>query len=148
MLKGVVKLTPLTLKQDTHKTITIRMISHIKDILDETNPFNSAFFTCLTTIFYTAAWVGKFTTQRLDTFNPTEHITWGGVHDDTNCTILHTKVFMLPHTKSSPKGEEVHWVRQDGPTDPLDTFNRHIIINNPPLTALILLIGCQKATDQ
>ena len=70
----------------------------------QADPFDLAFFTCLTTIFYTVAWVGQFTIQRLDSFNPEEHITWNGMQDDTDHNSLHTKVFSLPHTKSSPSG--------------------------------------------
>ncbi|KAN0084274.1 hypothetical protein V8E55_007778 [Tylopilus felleus] len=111
------------------------MISLIKDKLDQTNSLDTAFFACLTTIFYLAARVGEFTLQRLDTFNPTEHITRGDARDDIDRNGLHTKVFTLPRTKSSPTGEEVHWARQDGSTDPLDAFDRHIAINDPPSTA-------------
>lgn len=139
MLKGVAKLAPPALKQDKRKPVTIQMISLIKDKLDQTNSLDTAFFACLTTIFYSAARVGKFTLQRLDAFKPTEHITHGDVRNDIDRNGLHTKVFALPHTKSSPIGEEVHWVRQDGSMDPLDAFDRHIAINDPPSTAPCLL---------
>jgi hypothetical protein len=133
MLKGVAKLAPPAVKQDKRKPVTIQMMSLIKDRLDQSNPFDAAFFTCLTTTFYTAARVGEFTLQRLDAFNPVEHITRGGIHDDTDRNGLHTKVFALLRTKSSHAGEEVQWARQDGSTDPLDAFNKHIEINNPPI---------------
>jgi hypothetical protein len=107
MLKGVAKLTPPTVKQDKHKPVTIQMMSLIKDKLDQSNPFDAAFFTCLTTTFYTTARVGKFTLQRLDVFNPVEHITCGGIYDDTDHNGLNIKVFALPHMKSSHAGEEV-----------------------------------------
>ena len=108
------------------------MMSLIKEKLDPSAPLNIAFFACLTTIFYTAAQVGEFTLQCLDAFNPSEHISHGSVRDDTDHNGLHTKVFALPCMKSSPSSEEVHWARQDGPTDPLEAFNRHIQINDPP----------------
>jgi integrase len=133
MLKGIAKLAPPAVKQDKRKPVTIQMMSLIKDRFDQSNPFDAAFFACLTTTFYTAARVGEFTLQRLDTFNAAEHITRGGVHDDTDRNGLHTKVFALPRTKSSHAGEEVQWARQDGSTDPLDAFNKHIEINNPPV---------------
>ena len=132
MLKGAAKLSPPTTKQDKHKPVTTQMMSLIKDKLNQIDPFDAVFFTCLTTTFYTAAQVGKFTLQRLNAFNPAEHITHGSVHDDTDHNGLHTKVFTLPHTKSSRSGKEVQWARQEGPTDPLEAFNRHIKINNPP----------------
>ncbi|KAN0091428.1 hypothetical protein V8E55_004994 [Tylopilus felleus] len=139
MLKGIAKLTPPALKQDKRKPITIRIISLIKDKLDQTNSLDAAFFACLTTIFYSAAQVSKFTPQRLDAFNPTEHITHGNARNDIDRNDLHTKVFALPRTKSSPTGKEVHWARQDGSMDPLDAFDRHIAINDPPSTTPYLL---------
>ena len=108
------------------------MMLLIKEKLNPSAPLNITFFACLTTIFYTTARVGKFTLQRLDTFNSSEHILRGSVCNDTDCNGLHTKVFTLPCTKSSPSGEEVHWARQDSPTDLLEAFNRHIQINDPP----------------
>jgi hypothetical protein len=38
----------------------------------------------------------------------------------------------IPHTKSSPAGEEVSWAKQDGVTDPHQALDSHIRINNPP----------------
>ena len=148
MLKGAAKLTPLAVKQDKHKPITTQMMSLIKAKLDQTDPFNAAFFACLTTIFYTAARVGEFTVQRLDTFKPLEHITCKGICDDTDCNGLHTRVFALPCTKVSPTGEEVNWAKQDGPTDPLDTFDKHIKINDPPSTVPCLLTRQRKVIGQ
>ena len=136
MLKGAAKLAPLAVKQDQHKPITIQMMTLIKAKLNQTDPFNLAFFTCLTTIFYMAAQVREFTIQRLDSFNPTEHITHNGVRDDTDRNGLHTKVFTLPCTTSSPAGEEVHWARQDGPTDLSDALDKHLLANNPPTNGL------------
>ena len=128
------------------------MLSLIKDKLDQTSPFDVAFFTCFTTIFYTAVWVGKVTLLRLDAFNPTEHITCGSVRDDIDCNGLHTKVFPLPCTKSSPTGEEMHWAKQVEPTDPSDALDRHIEINDPPangpLFAYKTAKGYQPMTQQ
>ena len=55
MLKGAAKLTPLAIKQDQCKPVTIQMMTLIKAKLNQTDPFNLAFFACLTTIFYMAA---------------------------------------------------------------------------------------------
>ena len=118
MLKGAAKLTSLAVKQDKCKPVTMQMMSLIKAELDQTDPFNTAFFACLTTIFYTAAHVGKFTVQRLDAFKPLKHITHRGVCDDTDRNGLHTRVFALPCTKVSPTGEEVNWAKQDRPMTP------------------------------
>ena len=92
MLKGAAKLAPPAIKQDQCKPITVQMMTLIKAKLNQADPFDLAFFTCLTTIFYTAAQVGEFMIQRLDSFNPMEHITRNGVQDDTDRNSLHTKV--------------------------------------------------------
>ena len=127
-------------------------MSLIKDKLNQINPFNAAFFTCPTTTFYTAARVGEFTLQRLDAFNPAEHITHGGIRDDTDHNGLHTKVFALLCAKSNHSGKKVQWARQEGPTDPLEAFNKHIEINNPPadgpLFAYRTMKGYQPITWQ
>ena len=54
MLKGVARLAPPAVKQDKRKPVMIQMMSLIRDKLDQSNPFNAAFFACLTTTFYTA----------------------------------------------------------------------------------------------
>ena len=132
MLKGAAKLAPPAVKQDKCRPVTTQMMVLIKDKLDLTAPFDIAFFTCLMTVFYSAAQVGEFTVPRLDSFNPTEHITCRGACDDTDRNGLYTKVFTLPRMKSSSTGEEVHWAKQDRPTDPLDAFNKHLLANDPP----------------
>jgi len=97
--------------------------------------FDTAFFACLTTIFYSATRVGKFTLRQLNAFNPVEHITLTHVRDDTDRNGFHTKVFSLLWTKSSQNGEEVNWARQNGPTDPLAAFNNHLKVNSPPINS-------------
>ena len=49
--------------QDKRKPVTTQTMSLIKDKLNQIDPFDAAFFTCLTTTFYTAARVGEFTLQ-------------------------------------------------------------------------------------
>ena len=146
MLKGAAKLAPLAVKQDQCKPVTVQMMTLIKASLNQADPFDLAFFTCLMTISYMVARVGEFTIQRLDLFNPTEHITQDGMHDDTNHNGLHTKVFSLPCTKSSPSGEEVHWSRQDGPMDPSDAPDKHLSINNPPANSPLSLTKQSQVT--
>jgi len=131
MLKGAAKLAPPTTKQDRWQPITTEIVAAIGRTLTLTEPFDAAFFTCLTTVFYSAVRVGKFTLQRLNTFNPVEHITLARVQDDTDRNGFCTKVFSLPQTKSGQNGEEVNWAQQSGPTDPLAAFNNHLEVNSP-----------------
>lgn len=74
MLKGTTKLAPSTAKQDKRQPVTTAMICAIKEKLTPEDPLDTAFFACLTTLFYSAAHVGEFTLKRLNVFNPVEHI--------------------------------------------------------------------------
>lgn len=132
MLKGAAKLAPPTARQDRRRLVTMEIIMVIKGTLTLNEPFNAAFFACLTTIFYSTARVGEFTLRQLNAFDLAEHITPMHVRDDTDRNGFHTKVFSLPRTKSSQNGEEVNWAQQSGPTDPLATFNNHLEVNSPP----------------
>ncbi|KAG6332277.1 hypothetical protein ID866_6812 [Astraeus odoratus] len=132
MLKGATRLAPPSAKQDLHSPVTTEVIKAIKSQLQDDDPFNTAFFTCLTTTFYSAVRVGEFMIKWLNAFNPLEHISPSGVWDDLDRNGLHTKVFMLPHMKLNPRGEEVHWAKQNGPTDPLEALTQHLTLKNPP----------------
>jgi len=133
MLKGATKLAPPNTKQDRWQPVTVEIIAAIGRTLTLNEPFDAAFFACLTIVFYSAARVGEFTLRRLTAFNPAEHITLAHVRDDTDRNGFHTKVFALPRTKSSQNGEEVNWARQSGPTDPLTAFENHLKVNSPPI---------------
>jgi len=132
MLKGVTKLAPPNTKQDW-QPVTVEIIAAIRRTLTLNEPFDAAFFACLTTVFYSAVRVGEFTLRWLTAFNSAEHITPAHVRDDTDRNGFHTKVFALPRTKSSQNGEEVNWARQSGPTDPLTAFENHLKVNSPPI---------------
>ncbi|KIO08849.1 hypothetical protein M404DRAFT_133098, partial [Pisolithus tinctorius Marx 270] len=132
MLKGAAKIAPLASKQNLCRPITVQMICDLHKHMQELDPLDVAVFTCLTTIFYTATRVGEFTMKRLDAFDPTLHITPNGVHEDTDRNSLKTTVFLLPSMKANPRGEEVNWAKQSGPSDPQKALLQHIQINNPP----------------
>ncbi|KAI6145830.1 hypothetical protein BKA82DRAFT_145085 [Pisolithus tinctorius] len=134
MLKGAAKIAPPSSKQNLHKPITVQMICDFHKQLQATDPLDTAVFACLTTIFYAASRVGEFTTKQIDAFDPTQHITPNGVHEDIDCNGLSTTVFFLPSTKANSKGEEVNWAKQSGPSDPHDTLLRHLQMNEALFT--------------
>ncbi|KAG6330189.1 hypothetical protein ID866_8896 [Astraeus odoratus] len=134
MLKGAAKLAPWSAKQDLREPITREMIEAIGTQLQREDPLDIAFFACLTTVFYLAACIGEFTLKKLDAFNPQFHITPAQVCNDTDHNRYHTKVFALPSTKASPKGEEVNWAKQNSPSDPSEAFRWHVQLNNLPTT--------------
>ena len=71
--------------------------------------------------------------KRLDSFNPTKHVTPANIREERDRSGLHVTVLHLPCTKASPGGEDVTWARQHGPTDPYQALENHMHINKPPV---------------
>ncbi|KAG6327913.1 hypothetical protein ID866_11176 [Astraeus odoratus] len=134
MLKGAVKLAPPSVKQILREPITKEMIEVIRTCLQKGDPLDTAFFTCLTMVFYSTACIGEFTLKKLNAFNPQLHIMPAQVCNNTDHNGFHTKVFALPSTKANPKGKEVNWAKQNGTSDPSEAFEQHMQLNNPPIT--------------
>ncbi|KAG6327444.1 hypothetical protein ID866_11645 [Astraeus odoratus] len=132
MLKGATRFAPPSAKQDLQKPVTAEIIANIKQHLTN-KPLDITVYTCLTSIFYTAARVGEFTTCQCNHFDPAENITPAGVRTETDCNSFQMTVFTLPCTKVSATGEEVQWVRQNRPTDPQTALTTHMATNNPLL---------------
>jgi len=120
------------MKQDLWQPVTIEIIAAIHSHLTNT-PLDTAFYACLTILFYTAARVGEFIIHHHNSFNPAENITPAGVRVETDWNNLKTMVFSLPCTKSSLSGEEVQWAMQNGPMNPQAVLNAHMAVNNPPI---------------
>ncbi|THH04880.1 hypothetical protein EW146_g10052, partial [Bondarzewia mesenterica] len=100
--------------------------------LDLNVPQDAAIFACLTTTFYAAACLGKFTVQRLNAFDPTTHVKPSDVRVEHDRNHLQTTIFFIPRTKSARSGEDVSWVRQDDPSDPEAAYRHHLDLNCPP----------------
>ncbi|KAG6327763.1 hypothetical protein ID866_11326 [Astraeus odoratus] len=132
MLKGAAKLAPPSSKQDLRQPVTVEIIARIKSQISD-QPLDIAFFACLTMLFYSVARVGEFTTRRRDHFDPVENISLAGVRTESDRNGFVTTVFTLPRTKASTTGEEVQWVKQEGPTDPHDALQAHLASNDPPM---------------
>ncbi|TFK31305.1 hypothetical protein BDQ12DRAFT_671970 [Crucibulum laeve] len=73
LLQAVDKATPATSKHKKQQPYTIAFITAIQSKLDLNLPLHTAVYACLTTTFWAAARVGKFTVPRLDAFNPQHH---------------------------------------------------------------------------
>ena len=123
---------PPSTKQDLRQPVTVEIITTICSRITDT-PWDRAFYTCLTTLFYTAARVGEFTIRRHDSFDPAQNITPANVRVEVDRNNLKTTVFSLPRTKTSLTGEEVQWAVQAGPTDPQAALDAHMTTNNPPV---------------
>ncbi|KAG2052170.1 hypothetical protein BDR06DRAFT_990232 [Suillus hirtellus] len=132
MLKAAVSLTPASTKRDKREPYTIDLIIAIREKLNLEDPLDASVFACLTTTFYATARVGEFTVPRLNAFDPTAHISLENVTDMRDRQNLATKNFHLPRTKSAPQGEDVHWAKQAGLSDPEEAFLNHLRINEPP----------------
>jgi hypothetical protein len=133
LFKAAISLTPPTSKKAKRDPYTITLITAIKEQLSLNDPLDAAVFACLTTIFFTCARVGEFTTHRLDAFDPAIHVKPSDIQDARDRQGLKMTNFHLPRTKTSINGEDVSWARQDGPSDPEEALQNHLRINDPPL---------------
>jgi len=119
-------------KKPKCKPLTITTITAIAGRLDLSQPLNSAVYACLTTTFYSAAQLGEFTIPSLKAFDPSQHVKLSDIRRDQDQHGHQVIVFHLPHTKSSPLGEDVYWSYQHGPSDPQAALHNHLTINYPP----------------
>ncbi len=131
MLHAAEKLTPAHLKWKKRRIYTPDFIEAVKGHLDLSTPLDVAVFACLTTCFYAAAPLGEFTVPCLDAFNPALHVTPKNLNKDQDRQGNELIILHLPHTKVRIEGEDVHWAKQNGATDPVAALDNHRLINNP-----------------
>ena len=148
LLKGAERLTPESSKWKKRQPYTPKFMSIICQHLNLDDPFNAASFTCLTTCFYTAVWVGKLTILQLNTFNIAHHITLIDHCIENNQYGTKVPVLHIPRTKTAPiKGEDIFWSRQHSPTDPHVALENHRHINVGYIK-LALLFHSIASSDQ
>jgi hypothetical protein len=132
LLKAAISVTPPSSKRKKRLPYTMAFITAILSQLILTDPLDAAVASCLTTIFYTAARTGEFTVRTLTSFNPVIHVKPSDITVVTDRNGLKMTNFHIPRTKASLEGEDVHWARQNGPTDPESAWNNHLLVNSPP----------------
>lgn len=132
LLKASDNLTPPASRRAPREPFTVRMLEEIRQNLDLDAPFDIAVFACLTTTFYSCARLGEFTVPSRESFNLALHVKLDNVSIEEDREGRQTHTFALPSTKTSARGERVYWSRQDGASDPLSAFQRHLQINQPP----------------
>ena len=108
-------------------------MTRLKGQLNLQDPLDTVTFTCLTTCFYAAGRVGKFTVTRLDGFYPAKHTTPANPRQEKDRNGLQVTVLHLPFSKASPESEDVSWAQQNGLTDPYEGLENHMLVNQPPL---------------
>ncbi|KIK77932.1 hypothetical protein PAXRUDRAFT_17174 [Paxillus rubicundulus Ve08.2h10] len=111
---------------------TIDIITLIRVHLDLNTLLHAAIYACLTTTFFATARVSKFTLATLSSFDPKLHIHWADISIIHNCQGLEVHNLHLPHTRSSPLGEDVNWAKQHGQSNPYTALMNHFKINGPP----------------
>jgi hypothetical protein len=131
-LTGAANLAPPSSKRPKRAPFTVSLIEQILNKLNHSDPLDAAVAACLTTTFYTVARTGEFTVPSLNKFNPIVHIKRSDIRIGEDRHGMRVKVFVIPHTKCSPNGEDVYWAPQQGPSDPDAALRNHFEINNPP----------------
>src|SRR6266849_10715085 len=139
LLKGARKSTPKALKIPKRLPLLVSDIVSVRAHLDLKQPLDAAIYACLTTTFFTAAWLGEFTVRNLNSFNADTHVKVTDICHNIQDRHGHTvTTFHIPHTKIIPKekgGETVFWAQQEGTADTHAALANHLSINQPPQTA-------------
>ena len=131
LLKGAARLAPESSKRKPRQPYTPEFIAEVGKHLDLHLPLDASVYACLTDGFYSVVRVGEFTVPRLNSFDPTKHITPANLRTETNQNGMEVTVLHVPHTKAAPlEGEDVCWSRQHGPTDPYEALANHWQVNN------------------
>ncbi|KIJ24095.1 hypothetical protein M422DRAFT_195133, partial [Sphaerobolus stellatus SS14] len=110
VLTGATRLAPTGSKRALREPWTTDMLTRVCQVLDLNSHFNIAWYTVLTTIFWSMAQLGEFLVQGLNGFKEDKHITRAGVRIEKN-EGSQVMVFTLPWTKAAPRGERVFWSR-------------------------------------
>jgi hypothetical protein len=103
---------------------------------------------CITTTFWSASRLSKFTVQTINGFSIKQHITTKATALNQDRNGLQVQTSKLPLTKSARgKGESTSWAQQPSPTDPWEASQNHLHINAPPPGAHIFTYktNCRKA---
>lgn len=130
-LDGAAILAPPSSKRPKRLPLTVETISSLASKFDFSKPLDAAVFACLTTTFFSAARLGKFTLPSLRAFVPDHHVKHADVHVDQDRHGLKVTVFRLPRTKCSTTSEDVFWATQEGIWDPQAALDNHFSVNNP-----------------
>lgn len=132
MLNAAEKLAPPNSKRKKRRPYTPDFILAVKNHLDMSCPLDAAVYACLTTCFYAAARLGEFTVPRLNGFDPAKHVTPMGLSQSVDRLGNEMTVLRLPRSKANNQGEDVHWAKQEGGTDPVAALEHHRHLNAPP----------------
>jgi hypothetical protein len=126
-------MAPVSSKREPRKPYEPDVILRIRSHLNLNDPLDAAVFACLTTVFFCVARLGEFTVPNLKDFDPTKHITRGGVSKIVAANGILVTKFHLPSTKASPhNGEDTHWAPQSGFIDPQAALENHFRVNPAP----------------
>ncbi|KIJ46911.1 hypothetical protein M422DRAFT_93614, partial [Sphaerobolus stellatus SS14] len=133
VLNGATRLAPSSSKRAQQDLWIVEMICKVCFTLDPENPFDIAFYSALTTIFWTMSHSVELLVYGVNNFSLEWNITHAGIKVETNGEGIPVMVFSLPWTKVSQTGEKVFWARQNGPADTYAALLTHIHVNNPPV---------------
>ncbi|KIJ48694.1 hypothetical protein M422DRAFT_162262 [Sphaerobolus stellatus SS14] len=136
VVTGATRLAPTSSKRILRAPWTVDMLTRVCQVLDPSSNFDIAWYTVLTTIFWSMARTVEFWVSGIQDFKEDKHITRARAGIETNDG-SQVMVSSLPWTKASPSSERVFWGRQEGLANPYAAFITHVCINNPPLKAAL-----------
>ena len=137
-LRAAIVSAPHKSSKPPRQPVTVDYLSDILSHLNKDSPLDAAIAACITTTFWSVSRLGEFTVPTISKFSSQRHATPNNTSLEQDRNGLQVRTFRLPFTKSAKeKGESTSWARQQGPSDPWDTFDNHIRVNAPPPSAHI-----------
>ncbi len=131
LLKAADNLAPPSAIRLKREPFTPNHIEAIRQRLDLTIPMDAAVYACLAVVFYACISLGEFTTSSKAAFDSARHVSRSSLRTEKDRKGNEVVVIFLPRTRTAPRGEDVAFAAQAGPTDPLTALNIHLTVNNP-----------------
>ncbi|VDB90673.1 unnamed protein product [Peniophora sp. CBMAI 1063] len=112
--------------KEKRSPLMVEDMERLRGALDLDDPLQAASWGALVTTFWCTARCGEFTLQKLSSFLPGKHVKLSDYRHTRSSDGSEAHTFHLPSTKCAPvDGEDVYFIRQSGPANPVDAFENH-----------------------
>ena len=131
ILRGALQMAPKLSTRAKREPYTLAYLRALRDHLNLTDPLDAAVWAVLTVAFFSLARLGELLLNRLDGFQPGDHITPQHLTRDSDRDGRLVWVLHVPRTKTASAGEDLCFAPQEEPLDPVAALQNHLAVNRP-----------------
>ena len=131
ILRGALQMAPKLSTRAKRQPYTLTYLRALRDHLHLADPLDAAMWAVLTVAFFSLARLGELLLNRLDGFQPGNHVTPQNLTRDSDRDGRPVWVLRIPRTKTAPAGEDLCFAPQEEPLDPVAALRNHLAVNNP-----------------